>query len=284
VPVRAGVLRVQTWLDEVADSIKQLESQPGRLHMSVAESSFTAWVKLYRRDEHTRNCTISYYLKGELVCLLLDQAIRERSGGAKSLDDVMRHLYALTAPPKPGYPEERLTALFEEASGVDVADLFAPFVDGTDELPMDRALAWYGLEVQRKQKGTGDDDIQSSEVGWLGVDVANRDGRTVVTSVTEGAPAWTHGLYFDDEVIALDSYRVDAGSLGERMKVRRPGDKVVLTVARRERLREVELVLGERPRDDVKVVPKADATDEQKARFQAWVGQPFPEKKGGGAA
>lgn len=275
VPVRAGVVRVKTWLSELGDSIKALESQPGRLHMSVAESSQVAWVKLYRRDEHSRNSTISYYLKGDLVCLLLDQAIRERSGGAKSLDDVMRHLFALTAPPQPGYDEERLPELLREATGVDVSELLARWVDGVEELPLDEALAWYGLKVERSVKG-GNGDVPAAEMGWLGADVATKEGRLVVTGVAEGTPAWRDGVYCDDEILALDGWRVDAGSLPKRLEVRRPGERVVVTVARHERLVDVPVTLGARPFDEVKVTARPDATDEQRARFLAWSGQPLP--------
>lgn len=275
-PVRAGVVRTKTYLGELADGIKQLESQPGRLHMSAAESSQVAWVKLYRRDEHSRNSTISYYLKGELICLMLDQAIRSRSGGARCLDDVLRHLYALTAPPKPGYDEARLPELLREATGVDVSDLLARWVDGTDELPIDDALEWYGLQVTRGHKSGNGDDVAAADIGWIGAELAPKEGRLVVTGVPEGSPAWRDGLYVDDELVAVDGWRVDAASLPKRLEVRRPGQIATLTVARREQMIEVALTLGKRPPDEVKVTPRADATDEHRARFQAWLGQPLP--------
>lgn len=275
-PLRAGVVRTKTWLGELGDSIRSLESQPGRLHMSVAESSQVAWVKLYRRDEHSRNSTISYYLKGELICLLLDQAIRERSGGARCFDDVMRHLFALCEPPLPGYDEERLPALLRDATGVDVGDLLARWVDGVEELPVDAALSWYGLRVERSVKG-GNGDQAVGDLGWLGADLTAREGRAVVTGVAEGTPAWRDGVYVDDEIIAADGWRVDAGTLGKRLELRRPGERVVLTVARRARLVEVPVTLGQRPVDEVKVTVRADANDEQRARFLAWTGQPLPD-------
>jgi predicted metalloprotease with PDZ domain len=52
-----------------------------------------AWIKYYRQDENAINNQISYYDKGEIVNMMLDITIRTASGGAKSLDDVMRYLY-----------------------------------------------------------------------------------------------------------------------------------------------------------------------------------------------
>ena len=64
----------------------------GRLRQSVAESSFDAWIKFYRPDENTPNAVVSYYTKGSLVALALDLTLREATGGARSLDDLMRRL------------------------------------------------------------------------------------------------------------------------------------------------------------------------------------------------
>ncbi|MFH4280341.1 hypothetical protein WAJ29_19820, partial [Acinetobacter baumannii] len=59
----------------------------------LEEASLDAWIKYYRQDENSINNQISYYDKGEIVNMLLDITIRTSSGGAKSLDDVMRYLY-----------------------------------------------------------------------------------------------------------------------------------------------------------------------------------------------
>ena len=93
IPVRAGIMSVDRYLEILGERIGSLRSQPGRFVRNLEESSMDAWIKLYRPDENTPNSTISYYLKGELVALLLDIVIRERTQGAKSLDDVMRHLW-----------------------------------------------------------------------------------------------------------------------------------------------------------------------------------------------
>jgi predicted metalloprotease with PDZ domain len=65
----------------------------GRTKQSVADSSFDAWGKYYRQDENAPNSIVSYYTKGSLVALALDLSIRAKTGGKKSLDDVMRALW-----------------------------------------------------------------------------------------------------------------------------------------------------------------------------------------------
>jgi hypothetical protein len=74
----------------VSSAIRTLQEAPGRLVQPLEMASYDAWIKQYRPDENSPNVSISYYTKGSLVGLLLDAAIRRRTGGAKSLDDVMR--------------------------------------------------------------------------------------------------------------------------------------------------------------------------------------------------
>ena len=61
------------------------------------QSSFDAWIKLYKPDESNLNTTVSYYLKGGLAMVALDLQIRRRTEGARSLDDVLRALWRATA-------------------------------------------------------------------------------------------------------------------------------------------------------------------------------------------
>src|SRR3569833_4740185 len=65
----------------------------GRFKQSLAESSFDAWIKLYKQDDNAPNAIISYYSKGALVALALDLLIRRDTRNARSLDNVMRALW-----------------------------------------------------------------------------------------------------------------------------------------------------------------------------------------------
>ncbi len=102
---RAGLLTPQRFLEIWAERATQLLRTPGRLRMSLSQASFDAWIKHYRPDESTSNTTVSYYLKGSVVGFLLDLELRRRSGGAKSLDDLVRVLFEKHGLP-PGLPED----------------------------------------------------------------------------------------------------------------------------------------------------------------------------------
>lgn len=274
-PMRSGILRTESWLKEMAKSVHTLRSFPGRKHQTVGESSFNAWTKLYRRNEHSQNNMISYYLKGQLVCLCLDKKIREETGETKSLDDVMRLFYERTCPPKPGYLDEDVAPWIEEATGVNVEAFLAAYVDGLEPLPLEETLAWYGLEL----KGEWDKGGQDAGVGaYLGVQLAGSSGGVRVTHVSEEGPALEAGIYAMDEIVALDDYRVSGSDLSERLKTYAPGDRVTLTLFRRERLRTLDVQLSERPFDNYVLKPQKEASDEQKRRFKSLLHVDFPQE------
>src|SRR5207244_2641524 len=111
-------------------------------------SSFDAWIKLYRPDENSVNSTISYYLKGGVVVLLLDLEIRARTQGQKSFDDVMRLLWRRYGARGVGFPDGSVQALLEEATGLELGDFFDRFVRGREEIDPRALLATVGLSVR----------------------------------------------------------------------------------------------------------------------------------------
>ena len=68
-------------------------SIPGRSVLSTKGASFLAWIKLYIPDENSINSTISYYLSGGLIALVMDLKIRELTSSERSLDDVFKILW-----------------------------------------------------------------------------------------------------------------------------------------------------------------------------------------------
>ena len=71
-------------------------TQPGVRLMSAEDASLFAPfmdAEVYNQQNNFYNTTVSYYTKGELIGLVLDLTIRERSGGRRSLDDVFKQMY-----------------------------------------------------------------------------------------------------------------------------------------------------------------------------------------------
>ncbi len=266
--VRAGLMRPGRYLERLAEEIVLLQSQPGRLLQSLEQSSFDAWIKLYRPDENSANSSISYYLKGSLVCLLLDMEIRARSGGAHSLDDLLRQLYAAYPLSGPGIPEEgAVLAAVEELTGDrqgSFRDFFARYVSGVAELDYARALAVVGLEPRWERRGPR---------AWLGLNLKREGERTIVSAVRADGPAYAAGVYADDELLALDGWRVDEERLTARLEERTPGATVRLTLFRRDALIEVPVTLDEAPPDHLEIVPLSEPGAAQQQAYRKWLGR-----------
>jgi len=264
---RAELTTVANYLDDLSRMIRACVETPGRLVDPVSQASFDAWIKLYRPHENSRNATVSYYLKGALIALLLDLTIRDETDGKRSLDDVMRGLWAgWRARPEEGFTEEELLGVLEEAAGRSLAPEIESWVHSTEELPFDERLAKVGLELAPRSE-------DGDERAWLGVTTKAENGKTVVREVLADSPAEAGGLDAADEIVALDGWRI--GDLPERLKDRAPGEEIELTVARRGRLRTLSLTPSAPPATDRVLRPVEGADERAKRLFEGWLGAPF---------
>ncbi|MBL8752578.1 MAG: M61 family metallopeptidase, partial [Planctomycetes bacterium] len=91
--LRAGVMTRPDYLAAVTKNVQGMLGAPGRMRLSLRESSHDAWIRLYRPDENTRNSSQNYYGNGAVAAMCLDLVIRRESGGLRSLDDVVRRLF-----------------------------------------------------------------------------------------------------------------------------------------------------------------------------------------------
>ena len=275
--VRAGLASARGWLKHLGEQWTALARQPGAGKMSLEEASLTAWIKYYRPDENSPNSSVSYYLKGELVALCLDLELR-RAGG--SLDDLLRTLHSRFA--GTGLPEDGVERAAAEVMGEGAArDFFDRFVRGT--VPVEPRLDEMGLVLQRRPAQSQDDrggtgarrNGEEGQAGWLGAEIP-AGPRLVVRTVREGGPAWTCGLYAEDEIVAESGFRVDRAALQDRMRALGPGGVLALTVFRRDELRTVDVTLSEPPVEVAWLEPVPDPTTAQQAAFQAWTGAALP--------
>jgi predicted metalloprotease with PDZ domain len=276
---RAGLVTPERYLEILATDIERLQSQPGRALQSLEQSSFDTWIKLYRPDENSQNSSISYYLKGSLVALLLDLAIRHHSQGQRSLDDVMRYLYhelyggdEATIAGSAGFAEdggflEAVEAVAGEAGGA-YRELLQRYVGSCAELDYAQALAYAGLRMQWGYKA---EQAGERPPATLGLRLRNDNGRTRVAAVLAGGPAEQAGIYANDELVALDGFRTNEERLNARLSEHAPGDVVTLSVFRGERLVHVPVTLGESPLDQLTIVPDEGADAPARALYERWL-------------
>jgi predicted metalloprotease with PDZ domain len=251
---RAGLSTRAEYLEALSNQIETLQTTPGRLVQSAADASFDAWIKQYRPDENSPNVSISYYTKGAVIAFLLDGRIRKATNGAKSLDDVMRAAYQKYSGPR-GYTPEQFRELAESVSGLELDGFWASAIEGTGELDYADALDAFGLRFKAPTAPTDDKPAKA----WLGVTTRIDGGRLLVSQVRRGTPGYEAGLNVDDEILAIDDYRVRADRLESRLEQYRPGDRVSLLVARREQLMRLDVQLGTEPPKSWRLEPNPDS-------------------------
>jgi predicted metalloprotease with PDZ domain len=272
---RAGLTSDQDYLNELARSMQNLQTLPGRLEMSVEEASFDAWIKYYRQDENWVNSQVSYYQKGALLGLLLDLEIRKRSGLAKSLDDVMRYLYSEYYKKGRNYTPQDFQKACEVMAGSSLDQFFSRYVRGRDELDYDAALSVAGLRLDT----TGVTDLSQAPAqrSFLGADLVQQGERVIVSHVYAGSPAYEQGLNVGDWIAAIDGFRGSQTFVQARLNEKKPGDVVHLAIFRNDVLRTIEVKLGARNAANYRIIPLATTTEEQRRIYQAWLGAPFPK-------
>jgi predicted metalloprotease with PDZ domain len=261
---RAGLSSEAEYLDALANKIEELQTTPGRGVQPVDLASFDAWIKYYRPDENSPNASVSYYTKGAVLAFLLDARIRRATGGAKSLDDVMRAAFQKYSGQR-GYTPDELRAIAEQVSGIDLRSFWVGGVQGTVELDYSEALDTMGLRF----KTSGDRPGRA----WLGATTRNDSGRLLVAQVRRDTPAYAAGLNVDDEILAIDDFRVRADQLNARLDQYLPGDTVALLVARRHPLMRLELKFGVQPARSWRLETNPDASDARQRRAQ-WLQPP----------
>jgi len=267
----AGLYSKERFLERVAEEIASLQAQPGRALHSLEQSSFDAWIKHYRPDENSGNVSISYYLKGALVALMLDLEIRALTSREKCLDDVIKHLGHQATLDDAGFaePDGYLAAVEAVAGEREGAfrKFFEQYVSGTVELDFYRALGHAGLSVLWTKAGTKEGD----RPGWLGIATRSEGRALVIASVRTDGPAEAAGLYAGDELLAIDGCRTDAARLPARLGERHPGTTVRATVFRRDELLEIPVTLGDPPAESAAIVPIEGASPGQAALREAWL-------------
>ncbi|NWF60066.1 MAG: M61 family metallopeptidase [Fischerella sp.] len=261
IPLRAGIYDVNSFLNNWGKEITRFLTTPGRKVQPLSESSFDAWIKLYRPDANSGNSQISYYLKGEMVSLLLDLLIRSRHHNKRSLDDVMLKLWQKFGKDEIGYTAQQLQEVIESVAGIDLSDFFARYIDGTEELPFNQYLEPFGLQL-----------VAETEPGaYLGVKVSSENGREIVKFVEAGSPAQFAGIDPGDELLAIDGIKVTANQLSDRLKDYKPKDTIEVAVFHYDELRIYPVTLTSSPASKYRVQPVVNPSNTQKQNFGGWL-------------
>ena len=100
----------------------------------------------------------------------------------------------------------------------------------------------------------------------------------MVWSVLSDGPAYTAGVVLGDEIVAINGRRVSASQFDEWIGLLQPDDTVTLNIIRRDELRTVSFKLAAKPNGRWTVSRVKGPADSQKAAYQSWLHQEWPNK------
>ncbi len=252
--VRTGLWSKGLFYEDLGEQIGELESRPANRWQSAEQSSLDAWLEGYPPYGRPQN-SVSYYAKGQVLGVLLDILIRDRTDNEKSLDDVLRSMNQEFAKQHKAYQDSldvRLTA--EKVAGGSFEDFFQRYIAGAEPLPYQQLLTLAGLELKTQEH-------RRTTLGF----VAGRDGTglLVVRSVDPDSNAAQAGLRVND--VILNWNRSEPPTDPEHWAYsQKKGDVVRLNIRRDEKSSILEVRLGEATETSYRLVEDAQAS--QKAR------------------
>ena len=257
---RSGIDLPSDFISRMGNLIDLMQHTPGRKLMSAEEASWDAWL----RADNADTTSISYYVKGELIGLLLDIEIRARTKGQKSLDDVMRHLMETYANKGIGFPEDGFIKAVETVAGSDFHEFFQTAVQARDELDYSRYVKQVGLSV--------DVGLQPASM-YLGIQFDRAEPNFIrVTRVIANSPAERAKLDGGDILVAMNDERLTYDNFVSRLHSHTIGETIKLSVMRGQRLLTIDVVPVEFQEQRWQLNENPRPTAEQLLLKNAWLG------------
>jgi len=135
-----------------------------------------------------------YYDKGSLAGLALDILIRDASDNARSLDDVMRELYAADYKNGRGFTaDEWWSAVSRNAKGMKFGDFAEKYIDGREAFPWTTWLAKAGWRLRE----------DTTREARLGVSFIPDSAGLKVNAVDPSGTAATSGVQVGDVITMI---------------------------------------------------------------------------------
>ncbi len=206
--VRCGLIDEARFLKLLTTNFNAVMATPGRKVQSLAKSSFDTWVKYYRPDENSPNSTISYYGKGALLALALDLSLRSADAAPSSLDALMRGLWqrsaaGLATGAQGAISEADVLSMIAELGGQALAEQFAQWVHGTEDLPLPALFDRFAVQVKADKPTLAQRlGLRVNETG------VGASASVFVKQVLVGSAAMAGGLCAGDELLACNGWRM----------------------------------------------------------------------------
>jgi predicted metalloprotease with PDZ domain len=270
---RSGLWDDSRYLFELNGSLDFVENSPGTRLMSAVDASLAAPFidsAVHRQETNLSNTSITYYLKGELIGLVLDLTIRGRTQGQSSLDDVFRQMYnefyvrgqnSSYYLKGRGYTENDFVRALSRVARTDMQDFYDRYISGVEPLPYDAAFRVMGLRLVK----TPDEAISTGIV-------MQRTGNALrLGALPTDGPAARSGLQQGDVLVSVGGSPVTRANWQDALEKYKPGDRVKVEVERYGRRVAVELVIGEPDMFSHRLEDLPEVSAEARRMREAWL-------------
>lgn len=145
---RAGIINANELFSSLESNINAVENDPGRKYQSLVQASYQTWSDgPFGNSSSGSDRSISVYDKGAVVGFILDLKIRNATANKKSLDDVMRYLYATYYKKlQRGFTDAEFQEACENIAGVSLNTEFE-YVYTTKDIDYTEYLTGAGLKI-----------------------------------------------------------------------------------------------------------------------------------------
>jgi predicted metalloprotease with PDZ domain len=199
---QSKVFSDRQFLDELTTHLNRHQTNMGRKHLSVRESSMDLWVDGYKQGMPDRK--VSIYTEGALIALLMEIMVIQATEGKSTLDDVMASLYLFCQEKGRGYAETDFLNILSIYIGEAACKRF--FKDS-----IDRAGSLHN-KVIKALKTVGVNVKMNTEDRWAsayGLKFSS-DARPKVTHVHPSSEAYEQGVRLGMELLAVNNYLVES--------------------------------------------------------------------------
>jgi predicted metalloprotease with PDZ domain len=175
----------------------------------------------------------------------------------------MRYLYnQYYKKSKRGFTDQEMQAAVEKIAGKSLDAFFRNHIYGTKPIDYNQHLGYAGLKLVDYNQGRNDP--------YLGVATSMAGGKLTITSVMRGTAAYEYGLNVNDEILAVNNYRV-VDDLNRMIEMKKVGDKVNILISRGGEIQNLEVVLGKNPNGSYRIEKAGTASQQQAAILQNWL-------------
>ncbi len=197
---RSGVFTFDEYLDELNKLLKRHYENEGRNGHSVAESSFDLWLDGYEKGIPGRK--VSIYNEGALAALILDLKIRAKFANKKSLDDVMRLMWASFGEHQTGYTFEDYRTATETIFEGSLEEYFENIIagNGSFEYYLTRLFPKFGLNFRLKPSEKAEERLYGFKLS-----------QQTITDIESNSPAFEQ-LSLGDRIESIDGTAINESS------------------------------------------------------------------------